>query len=178
LNKLVTKGRGEFLRQFRSIASPECRALLAEPADPEIFRQCKLDFTERQKHAPVYKLYTDLLRIRREDPTIRESEFVDGAVLGRDAFVLRYFSTVGDDRLLLMNLGADLHLNPAPEPLLAPLERAGWRVLWSSESTEYGGCGTPPVETAANWFIPANAAVLMEPDENSELPQVKLSQND
>ena len=36
-------------------------------------------------------------------------------------------ATSGDDRLLLVNLGRDLHLDPAPEPLLAPPEDASGR---------------------------------------------------
>lgn len=178
LNKLVSKGRGEFLRQFRSIACDECRELLAEPGRVETFHRCKLNPAERRRNVAVSQMYRDLLRIRREDRTIRDAEFIDGAVLSQEAFVLRYFSEVGDDRLLLVNLGNDLHLNPAPEPLLAPLEDHGWRVLWSSESVAYGGCGTPPLETRANWMLPGHSAVLMEPDEQSELPKVKLSQND
>ncbi len=178
LNRLVSKGRGEFLRQFRSIACDECRQVLAEPGHIETFTRCKLDPAERRRNAATLKMYRDLLRIRREDQTIHDAEFVDGAVLSSDAFVLRYFSDVGDDRLLLINLGNDLRLNPAPEPLLAPLANHGWRVLWSSESVDYGGCGTPPLETRANWMLPGHSAVLMEPDEQTELPKVKLSQND
>jgi maltooligosyltrehalose trehalohydrolase len=103
---------------------------------------------------------------------------VDGAVLSAEAFVLRYFSATGDDRLLLVNLGRDIDLNPAPEPLLAPIKNHGWRVLWSSESTVYGGNSTPPMETKANWMLPAHCAVVMEPDENAEFPSVRLSQED
>ena len=36
----------------------------------------------------------------------------DGAVLGPDAFLLRYFGPAGDDRLLLVNLGKMQHLRP------------------------------------------------------------------
>jgi maltooligosyltrehalose trehalohydrolase len=178
LNKMVSKGRAEFLHQFRSIASDECRQVLADPGQIETFVRCKLDATERRENLTIGRMYADLLRIRREDEAIHDPEFVDGAVLSPDAFVLRYFSAVGDDRLLLVNLGKDLQLNPAPEPLLAPLENHGWRVLWSSESVKYGGCGTPPLETRANWMLPGHSAVLMEPDEQSLLPKVKLSQND
>jgi maltooligosyltrehalose trehalohydrolase len=178
LNKLVSQGRGEFLDQFRSIATEEGRAHLTEPGNIETFQRCKLDFKDRERNADVYQMYMDLLRLRREDQTIGDADLIDGAVLAPEAFVLRYFSEMGDDRLLLVNLGADLHLNPAPEPLLAPLENHGWRILWSSESPEYGGCGTPPVETRANWMIPGQAAILMGPDEHDELPKVKISQND
>jgi maltooligosyltrehalose trehalohydrolase len=178
LNKLVSKGRGEFLQQFRSISATESRALLAKPGELETFQRCKLDFKDRERNAGVYQMYADLLRLRREDQTMGDADLIDGAVLAPEAFVLRYFSEIGDDRLLLVNLGPDLHLNPAPEPLLAPVENRGWRVLWSSESPDYGGGGTPPVETRANWMIPSDAAIVMEPDEHDELPKVKLSQND
>jgi maltooligosyltrehalose trehalohydrolase len=181
LNGLIRQGRSKFLSQFRSLQSipeDESRLVLADPADPKTFERCKLDFTEREKNRHIHGLYRDLLRLRREDKTISEPSHLDGAVLSPDAFVLRYFSSTGDDRLLLVNLGRDLHLNPAPEPLLAPPANSGWRVLWSSESIDYGGSGAPPLETTANWMLPGNAAVLMQPDENDELPKAKLSQND
>ena len=63
----------------------------------------------------------DLLRLRRDDPVFRAQRpgGLDGAVLGPAAFVLRYFAAAGhdEDRLLLVNLGADLPLSAAPEPL-------------------------------------------------------------
>jgi len=178
LNKMVSKGRAEFLHQFRTIAHGECRHLLTEPGQSETFIRCKLDPAERQRNTAIRKLYADLLRVRREHKTIRDPEFIDGAVLSSDAFVFRYFSAADGDCLLLVNLGNDLQLNPAPEPLLAPLANHGWRLLWSSESVEYGGSGTPPLETQANWMLPGQSAVLMEPDEQTQLPEVRLSQND
>ena len=82
----------------------------------------KLDLAERQRHAGMYALHRDLLRLRREEPVFRAQRRggMDGAVLAPEAFVLRFFGTHHDDRLLVVNLGRDLHLNPAPEPLLAP----------------------------------------------------------
>jgi maltooligosyltrehalose trehalohydrolase len=176
LNKLVRQGRGQFLKQFRTIATAECETLLPEPGAEATFQACKLKFSERETNSRIYNLYRDLLRIRREEPSIRDAKFIDGAVLGEHAFLIRYFS--GDDRLLLVNLGPDLYLNPAPEPLLAPLEGMGWRVLWSSEDPKYGGSGTPPLETVANWILPGHSAILLKPDENPELANVKLNQVD
>jgi len=178
LRKLVRQGRGEFLRQFRSIACEECQEILSDPGDEQVFLRCKLDFGDRKKNAHIYKLHQDLLKVRHEDQTILGPEFIDGAVLSSEAFVLRYFSPKGDDRLLLINFGPGLYLNPAPEPLLAPIEEHGWRALWSSEAPEYGGGGTPPLETQANWIIPGHSAVLMQPDKNNELPTARLSQKD
>jgi maltooligosyltrehalose trehalohydrolase len=65
------------------------------------------------------------------------------------------------DRLMLVNLGLDLHLTPLPEPLLAPEEGYGWKVLWSSEAPCYGGCGTPPIENKGQWYLPGDAAVVL-----------------
>jgi maltooligosyltrehalose trehalohydrolase len=162
---LVKKGRAEFVAQFPSLATPEAQALLADPADPATFERCKLDFAERDRHAEVYRMHEDLLRLRREDPLFRAQRLggVDGAVLGPEAFVLRYFGADGDDRLLLVNIGRELHLEVAPEPLLAPPEGQCWNLLWSSEDVRYGGRGTPPPESEQNWILPAESAVVMKP---------------
>jgi maltooligosyltrehalose trehalohydrolase len=165
LAPLVAKGRAKFLSQFPSLAGREMQTRLPNPADPDTFTRCKLDLSERQRHAEAYTLHRDLLRLRREDAVFRlqRRRGVDGAVLGEQAFALRFFGDDGDDRLLLVNLGRDLHLDPAPEPLLAPPEGKAWEVLWSSEDPRYGGCGTPPLDTKENWRIPGEAAVALQP---------------
>ena len=50
------------------------------------------------------------------DPVFRAQRQggMDGAVLGPEAFLLRFFDASGDDRLLVVNLGRDLHLDPGP----------------------------------------------------------------
>lgn len=161
----VREGRASFLAQFPSLASPELQKRLADPADTKTFERCKLDHRERELHREIYDLHRDLLRLRCEQPVFRSQRKrgLDGAVLSAMALLLRFFGERGDDRLLLVNLGTDLHLDPAPEPLLAPPANAEWRVLWSSESPEYGGVGTPDLETESNWLIPGHAAVLLEP---------------
>jgi len=167
LANLVYQGRVEFLAQFHSLATPEMQGCLPDPADPATFERSKLDFSEREQHAEIYMLHRDLLQLRREDPVFRaqRSGGIDGAVLGPEAFVLRFFGDNGHDRLLLVNLGLDLDLNPAPEPLLAPPEGMQWETRWSSEEPRYGGCGTPPLETEENWQIPGRAAVVLTPQE-------------
>jgi maltooligosyltrehalose trehalohydrolase len=164
------RGRRQFLAQFRSMATPEIQAQVPRPNDRMTFERSKLDPSERLGegllHAQAISLHRDLLRLRREDSAFRGrcSGKVDGAVLGPEAFVLRYFGERGDDRLLIVNLGRDLHLDPAPEPLLAPPERAVWRLLWSSEDPAYGGGGTPSLESDEdNWRIPHHSAVALTP---------------
>jgi maltooligosyltrehalose trehalohydrolase len=165
LAKKIREGRAEFLAQFPSLATPEMQHLFADPCDPSTFERCKLDLSERVKHGAIYALHRDLLQLRREEPVFRaqQRQAVDGAVLSPGAFVLRYFGAQGDDRLLVVNLGVDLHLNPAPEPLLAPPDESLWTTLWSSEHPKYGGTGTAPLDTEQNWRIPGHAAVLLKP---------------
>jgi maltooligosyltrehalose trehalohydrolase len=143
----------------------------ADPGDPATFERCKLDHAERKTHRETYDLHCDLLRLRREEPVFRAQKRrgLDGAVLSPLAFVLRFFGEDGDDRLLMINLGIDLHLNPAPEPLLAPPIDSEWTTLWSSENPKYGGIGMPPLDSPPcnigdNWRIPGHAAVVLKPD--------------
>ena len=161
----VREGRAAFLAQFPSIATPEMMAHLSDPTALDTFERCTLDMEERRTHAAIYGMHRDLLRLRRCDPVLRAQRprGVDGAVLGPEAFALRFFDDAGTDRLLLVNLGSDLNLHPAPEPLLAPPARAFWKILWSSDDVRYGGAGIAPVETRQGWRIPGHAAVLLEP---------------
>jgi maltooligosyltrehalose trehalohydrolase len=166
LAKLVHLGRTEFMTQFRSLDRPDLAGCLPEPHDRQTFARCKLDFADRSKNAREYQLHKDLLRLRRDDPAFhpRDARYVDGAVLGSQAFVLRYFQPTGDDRLLLVNFGRDLHLDQTPEPLLAPPEDSGWKVLWSSEAPEYGGDGTATPETMGGWRLMGESAMVLAPE--------------
>ncbi|HSP34624.1 MAG TPA: DUF3459 domain-containing protein, partial [Thermoanaerobaculia bacterium] len=153
----VAKGRREFLDQFPSIRSVE----IAPPDDPATFERSKLDAAERDRNREIVALHRDLIELRRSDAMISQqrSDNLHGAVIGDEAFVLRWLGD--DDRLLIVNLGRALHLDPAPEPLLAPPRGARWKILWSSEAPEYGGAGTGPLDSDDNWRIPAHAAVLL-----------------
>jgi maltooligosyltrehalose trehalohydrolase len=165
LAPLIRRGRAEFLSQFPSLARSEMQSRLADPGDPRTFERSKLDFSERQQHAETYALHCDLLKLRRQDPVLGSQRpgGMDGAVLGTHAFVLRFFAVDGHDRLLIVNLGRDLHLQPAPEPLLAPPEGMRWKTLWSSEDPCYGGSAAPLLDLEASWRIPGEAAVVLTP---------------
>jgi maltooligosyltrehalose trehalohydrolase len=163
----VRAGRREFLSQWPSLALPEWDTCFADPSDPATFERCRLDHGERDAHGEALRLHRDLLRLRREDPVFQgQAEGgIDGAVLSPDAFVLRFFAEDARDRLVLVNFGIDLHLDPAPEPLLAPPEGMRWQVLWSSEDRAYGGCGTIHPDTEDNWRLPGEATLVLAPGE-------------
>jgi maltooligosyltrehalose trehalohydrolase len=163
LDRAVRRGRREFLGQFPSMAAPEVGERLADPSDAESFRRSTLDPAERQTHAGAAALHRDLLALRRDDPALGlHATRVDGAVLGACAWLLRFFSDEGD-RLLIINLGPDLTMRPAPEPLLAPIEGHSWGILWSSEAPEYGGVGTPPLYRRGYLRIAAESALVLIP---------------
>jgi maltooligosyltrehalose trehalohydrolase len=150
LAKAVAKGRREFLEQFPSLL--ELHGDFARPDDEETFLRCRLDHGERETNVAFVKLHRDLLRLRSE-----MTGRVRGAVIAANAFVLRF-----DDRLLIVNLGEELKLDVVPEPLLAPPTSRSWDLRWSSESTDYGGAGTPPIMIDGRWRIPAQAAIVMK----------------
>jgi maltooligosyltrehalose trehalohydrolase len=146
------------------------KSLFTDPGDPGLFKESILDFSERQRHQPIYMLHRDLLKLRREEPVFNAQQHrgLDGAVLGREALVLRFFGENRDDRLLVVNFGVDLHLDPSPEPLLAPLESMQWKIIWSSENPKYGGSGTPQMDSINNWYLPGHAAVVLGPRKAGE----------
>jgi maltooligosyltrehalose trehalohydrolase len=162
LARLVHEGRRSELKRFRSQSAPDVLAQVADPAAADTFTRSKLDWGERAARADWLALHTDLLALRKADPAFCPGIRPDGAVVGPAAFILRYFVNGADDRLLVVNLGRDLRLDPVPEPLLAPPDGATeWAVRWSSESPAYGGHGTAPLDTAAGWLVPGEAAVWL-----------------
>src|SRR4051812_11268043 len=165
LDPLIKKGRHEFLTQFPNIASAQGGKLLSSPADEETFRACKLDHAERERNAPAVQMHRDLLQLRRDDPVFSryDSACMHGAVLGPEAFLLRFLDADGDDRLLLVNLGATLPLQPMPEPLLAPPAGCRWQLLWNSEDTRYGGNGMKEPDGEHSWRLPAHALAVLAP---------------
>jgi maltooligosyltrehalose trehalohydrolase len=156
-------GRRAFLRQFAHYATADAQAAVPDPCTASAFFRSKLDHAERERHPHVYALYRDLLHLRRSDPVIaaQRRDRLDGAVLAAHAFVLRFFDPVHGDRLLTVNLGADLELVSAPEPLLAPPTGMRWIMVWSSEHLRYGGLGALDPCGAAGWRLPSDSATLL-----------------
>jgi maltooligosyltrehalose trehalohydrolase len=172
LSPSVREGRRTFLAQFPGLATSQMQARLTDPGDIETFRRTVLDLGERQRHASVYALHRDLLALRRTDPVLGQRPCrVDGAALSEEAWLLRFFSEDGADRLLIVNLGRDLLLGSAPEPLVAPVEGQAWRLLWSSENPAYGGSGGPVQDDHCDWLISGQSAAVLAPGPAAELAE-------
>jgi maltooligosyltrehalose trehalohydrolase len=165
---LVREGRWEFLRLFPRTASFEEMGL-PDPAERSTFERSKLDWVEAERNAETLLLHRDLLRMRRHDEIFsrQDATMLEGAVIGPDAFLLRWCDVHDDDRLLIVNMGRDFHWRPVAEPLIAAPAGTQWRLMWSSDDPRYGGSGTA-VLNIKQWNIPGHAAVVLRPSQSSD----------
>jgi maltooligosyltrehalose trehalohydrolase len=161
LAKLVAAGRSEFLAQFPSL-SPDKALLRGAPHERKTFEACKLDWTEWDKNSQMVAFHRDLLKLRRDDPVFsaQRSDWIQGAVLGPNAFVLRFMGGNHGDRLLVVNFGRGFRCSPNPEPLLAPPVDAEWDLLWSSDNPLYGGRGNVRMRKLGPWNISGQSATV------------------
>ena len=149
------------MSQFPSISGFRAASELADPADPATFETCKIDWSEREANAHVVDLHRDLLRLRKHDAVFsrQDKTTIEAAVIGPEAFVLRWFDDADDDRLAIFNLGAEIESYPLAEPLQCTAADRKWELLWSSEDARYGGMGTRPFNSSG-WRVPAHSAII------------------
>ncbi|MCC9608676.1 malto-oligosyltrehalose trehalohydrolase [Blastopirellula sp. JC732] len=166
IDQLARDGRLEFMRCFPRAAGYFKSHLPNDPIGREAFQRSKLKWEEVETNAQVVALHRDLLHLRKNDVTISQQDDVmlEGAVIGDEAFLLRWITPSGEDRLMLVNLGRDLPWDPVAEPLIAAPHGTQWSLLWSSEEPRYGGSGTALLDTQ-RWLIPGHTAVAMRPVE-------------
>ncbi|HEX3597564.1 MAG TPA: malto-oligosyltrehalose trehalohydrolase [Polyangiaceae bacterium] len=163
LAALGAAGRAEMLVQFPSIRDDAVRRHLTNPAAADTFERCKLDPAERVKNKHALALVRSCLALRKTDRVFRSqrADRMHGAVLGAEAFLLRFMGDGGDDRLLLVNLGRDLDVRHQAEPLIAPPAGCKWTPLLSSEAPEFGGGGTPPLDAYEHLRLHGHSALLL-----------------
>jgi maltooligosyltrehalose trehalohydrolase len=165
----VRKGRLESLGQFLNLTDEAVIARMPDPCARSTFDAVKLDWTEWDRHEPIVALHRDLLTMRRShvafaaQPSARAGK-LDGSVLSTTAFLLRYFAVQPEDeRLLIVNYGADLGIDSLPDPLFAPPAGHQWAVIWSSEDARYGGSGRRPYDFHKPWLLSADIALVLAP---------------
>ena len=89
---------------------------------------------------------------------------VDAVALTDAVLVVRYFGVEADganDRLLVVNLGADFEPRSISEPLVAAPRGHSWRLAWSSDDPRYGGPGARGPRDGRELFAAGEAAVLL-----------------
>lgn len=162
LSPLIRQGRRKELAQFPRLATFEGKRHLQDPENPLTFIRSKLNFKDFDKNKHIFTFFQDLIKLRKNDPVFAKMQNIkiDGAVLGSDSFVIRYFGEKDGDRLLIINFGPDYYFNPCPEPLLVPPADKKFEILWSSESLKYGGDGTPPLDIPYKKILAHSTIVL------------------
>lgn len=158
------QGRRREAQEFETYRDPEALERIMDPCSSETVRQSTLDFADRDRHPETCRLFEDLLRLRRSDPVLafRPTRRPAGAVLGDQAFAVRWPDAAEGDRLLLVNLGPQIEARAWPEPLLAPAPGCAWEVVWSSESPRYGGMGAVSPVAGRGWQSGAACATLLK----------------
>jgi len=171
----VWDGRRRETFGFDPYADPAAQARLLDPCAKDTVVRSTLDFSECARNEPTLRLFRDLIGLRRRDPVLNARPLVpfDGATLSEHAFVLRWYAPQGNDRLLIVNLGAELDRAAIPEPLLAAPAGNAWRMVWSSNDPGYGGLGTLVPHQDDGWQFDAECSVLcvaesLEPVDSQE----------
>ena len=155
--------RRKELHGFDQYMEPAAQACVLDPCSRDTVRRSTLNFAERDTNAATYRLYRDLLALRRDDVVLaaRPQSPFDGALLNEHAFVVRWSSHESGDRMLLVNLGGQMPLRAIAEPLLAPPHGRRWRMIWSSEDPLYGGLGAVAPNQDQGWQMTAHSAALL-----------------
>jgi maltooligosyltrehalose trehalohydrolase len=163
LGSQVREGRKQELSGFRRTIHSELDPYLPDASSRDSFLASKLEDPGGYQENATFQLFRDLLKLRREDDVFRlqRSDRVHGAVLGPEAFAVRFLGEGLGDRLILVNLGRDLYPSPNSEPLLAPPAGMQWSSLWFSEHPRYGGSGVPPYEPEQPWILPGHCAMVL-----------------
>src|SRR5690606_20039021 len=119
LAKRVREGRWGYIRRFPRTANWGEKGELADPSARETFEASKLNWDGCADHEPVLRLHRDLLQLRREDAIFSQQDWnmLGGAVVGAEAFLLRWCAGGGSDGMLHVNLGRDFEWRTISEPL-------------------------------------------------------------
>ncbi|MBA2755489.1 MAG: DUF3459 domain-containing protein [Chloroflexia bacterium] len=165
LGGLVTEGRRAEFKGFAAFADADLRHSIPDPQAETTFHASKLDLTERETNAGTYRLYQDLLALRRDDPVLRVNDRTasQAGPVGARAVALVHHH--GDARrLLIANFGAAMTVRVADDPMLATLPEEEWSMVVSTGDGRYGGPGTAPTFTGTGEDrtigVPARSAAL------------------
>src|SRR5581483_11808742 len=160
LGRAVTEGRR---REFEHVASGH---QVPDPQALGTFLDSKLRWAERERDhgRQTLALYRELLRLRREDPVLREQtrEGLRAWASGDVLFVER--ANGAGRRLLAVNTGNALHADAARLELPGHVRDAAWRPLLSTDAPGFGGMGSDARLSRDDVRLPHMAAVIFAAD--------------
>ncbi len=168
LGRLVTEGRRREFAGFREFQDEALRESIPDPQAESTFLNSKLRLEERQTHAGIYALYTELIRLRRDDPVLAVADRARcrASAAGAEAVVMRRWNAAGDTRVLFANWGAAAEVPVASIAALAGMPAGGWHLLLSTAETRFDGDGDVPSVRFVNgeriMIVPARSAALWQ----------------
>jgi maltooligosyltrehalose trehalohydrolase len=135
LGRRVTEGRREEFRQFAAFRDPDARARIPDPQRMETFWTSKLNWNEQRDELPklTFRLYQELLRLRREVPILRNRSRATYSVSCPDSNCVQLSFGRADEEqwLVLADLkGGRLH---------SSLQEKAWRLVLSTNEKRFGG---------------------------------------
>ena len=144
LGSLVTIGRRAEFSYMEGFSDPAQRERVPDPQDARTFLASKIRLEERWEHYAIYRMYRELLRLRRTDPvlSIPDRARTKASAPGESTVTLVRWGEAGR-RLVVANFG------PAAEFTLRELlpsewSQDGWRQLFSTCGRRYDGTGQRP----------------------------------
>ena len=141
---------------------------IADPQAEETFLRSRLDLSERGRppHGGVYRLFRELLRLRREDPVLRRQDrwrlLAEG--LGTALVAVERWDEEGRRRLLLANLGEEARFDLGEQEWLGEAAQRIWQPLLSTAEERFAGPGADlaalTLRAGAPIVLPGGCAVL------------------
>eukprot|EP01103_Thecamoeba_quadrilineata_P014016 TRINITY_DN4049_c0_g1_i1.p1 TRINITY_DN4049_c0_g1~~TRINITY_DN4049_c0_g1_i1.p1 ORF type:complete len:628 (+),score=121.19 TRINITY_DN4049_c0_g1_i1:51-1886(+) len=134
LGPLVTEGRRREFKGFAAFNDEESVKRIPDPQAEKTFLDSKLKWEEVKNgvHAQVFELYREALRLRREDPVLKNHSRDNWHVeLNGDAIVLT-FGDKNDVRKIVLRLKDG-------SGAIVLKEGGPFRVLFSSNDSKFGG---------------------------------------
>jgi len=160
----VLRGRLTFLAQFARFAGGAVLNTASDSIGADVFEACRLHRDDPRRER-CRRLYTDLLTWRRHDPALGpHARHLIGATAGDRTLILRFRPGAPvDERLLAVNLDADLDLAARSHPIVAPPDGCHWQTAWCSEEARYGGSGAAVSDPPRHLIATGHAATLFTP---------------
>lgn len=150
LGRLVTEGRRKEFEHFANFKAEQ----VPDPQALETFERSRLDWVERERsgNAQVLALYRELLRLRAEDPLLRQRErgSFEAQALGDNAVALE--RRAGSNKLLIVVA--------IRGTVRAPMPPGAKLLLWSEHPRFGGGSEQSPLGGGALVLEGPGAAVV------------------
>jgi maltooligosyltrehalose trehalohydrolase len=142
LGEKVTTGRRKEFKAFSAFRDAEKRDEIPDPQDVATFERSKLVLEERENHADVYRFYQGLVALRTRDVVLRVPDRSSTRSIGLQNQVLVVHRWNGEEhRLMVFNFGDGAAIDLTAHEFFTQLPDRDWRMLFSSNLTEYGGSG-------------------------------------